>query len=473
MKLFRRVLVSVLRRKTSSLIILLITFLLGNVLAISLSITQSAQGVKDNLMNSIGGKIVLDSNVSSDAVKFMNDEDYDFSMREYYDVYSKLASKEYVKYADYNLHFNNMELVDGVEYELPRYTGERNSYSLFHGVENEKLIDEYEGKLSLIEGSKFTKEQIEKGDRVVLVSNSVTKNGQPIQIGDVVEVKTFVDVENMMTYEIERVESEVISYEVVGIFQPVENIYSDIQNYIYPFYVPNKSLIDLCVNDIELERGHQILDKKRVWFDSSLIEVQTPDKLKHLVHAASVYVEETGVQYTSTENYVNQLLGPIESFSSLADKVLLFALFAMTTVVGLISFYFIRDRKYEIGIYLSLGIKKLYLVSQIILETLIVGLLGVMLSLGSGKVISESYSSYLLNTTIETYNEEKDKYTTGMIQMDKNDLDENQIVSEYEVVFTIEDVGYLFVLSTSTLVLSSIFPLLFIIRLKPKNILLE
>ena len=473
MKLFRRVWVSVLRRKTSSLVILLITFLLGNVLAISLSITQSAKGVKDNLMNSIGGKIVLDSGVSSDAVKYMSDEDYDFYMNEHYEIYEKLASKEYVKYADYNLHFNNMVLVDGMDYELPCYTGEKNSYSLFHGIENEKLIDEYEGKLSLIDGIKFTKEQIKQGSRVVLVSNKVLKNGKPIQIGDVIEVKTFVDVENMMKHEIERSESEVISYEVVGIFQPVENIYSDIQNYIYPFYVPNKSLIDLCDNDMKLERGYQIVDKKRVWFDSSQIEVQTADKLKHLVRAANVYIEETEVNYTSTESYVNQLLGPIESFSSLADKVLVFALFAMTTVVGLISFYFIRDRKYEIGIYLSLGVKKLHLISQIILETLVVGLLGVMLSLGSGKIISESYSSYLLDTTIKTYNEEKDKFTTGMIQMDKNDLDENQIVSEYEVVFTIKDVGYLFVLSISTLTLSSIFPLLFIIRLKPKNIMLE
>ena len=156
-----------------------------------------------------------------------------------------------------------------------------------------------------------------------------------------------------------------------------------------------------------------------------MIEVQTPDKLSHLVHAANVYIEETDVHYTSTENYVNQLLGPIESFSSLADKVLIFALFAMTTVVGLISFYFIRDRKYEIGIYLSLGIKKIELILQIILETLCVGMLGILLSLGTGKVISEGYSNYLLDTTVNITNEERDKYTTGMMAIDPNNLNQS------------------------------------------------
>ena len=77
MKLFKRILVSVWRRRVPSLVILLTTFLLGNVLAVSMSITQSAKGVEDNLLSSIGGKVSIMSDVSNpDQINIMSNDEY-------------------------------------------------------------------------------------------------------------------------------------------------------------------------------------------------------------------------------------------------------------------------------------------------------------------------------------------------------------------------------------------------------------
>lgn len=469
MKLFKRILVSVWRRRVPSLVILLTTFLLGNVLAVSMSITQSAKGVEDNLLSSIGGKVSIMSDVSNpNQINIMSNDEYIKEMNLYYDVYQKLCDRDIVRYCDFSLHFENVALLHE-EYSLPKNNNEM-VRSLLHGIENENLLDELDGKITLIEGNRFTKEEIQNGDRVALVSNEVKYNGENIKVGDTIDFSYYYEVFEDK-YEMHK--GEAMTFEVVGIYQPVRNKYSDVHQDIYPFYVPNNALIELVKEYNQAIENKMVLGNNKPWFNSSIVQVHKADDLDLLIYAANAYQEKYGISYESTKSFVNRLLGPIETFSCISEKVFIFSLVAMTIVVGLISFYFIRDRKHEIGIYLSLGIKKIELILQIILETLCVGMLGILLSLGTGKVISEGYSNYLLDTTVTITNEERDKYTTGMMAIDPNNLNQSDIINDYEIVFTIEDIQNVFVLGGVTLILSSIFPLVYIMSLKPKNIMLE
>lgn len=469
MKLFKRILVSVWRRRVPSLVILLTTFLLGNVLAVSMSITQSAKGVEDNLLSSIGGKVSIMSDVSNpDQINIMSNDEYNQEMNLYYDVYQKLCNRDIVRYCDFSLHFENVAFVQE-GYSVPRNNNEM-VRSLLHGIDNENLLDELDGKIALVEGNRFTKEEIQNGERVVLVSNEVKYNGEDIKVGDTIDFSYYYEVfEN----EYEMHKGEPMTFKVVGIYQPVRNKYSDVHQGIYPFYVPNNALIELVKEYNQAIENKMVLGNNKLWFNSSIVQVHKADDLDLLIHAANTYQEKYGISYESTKSFVNRLLGPIETFSNISEKIYIFSLIAMTIVVGLISFYFIRDRKHEIGIYLSLGIKKIELILQIILETLCVGMLGILLSLGTGKVISEGYSNYLLDTTVTITNEERDKYTTGMMAIDPNNLNQSDIINDYEIVFTIEDIQNVFVLGGVTLILSSIFPLVYIMSLKPKNIMLE
>ena len=166
MKLFKRILVSVWRRRVPSLVILLTTFLLGNVLAVSMSITQSAKGVEDNLFSSIGGKVSIMSDVSNpDQINILSNDEYNQEMNLYYDVYQKLCDRDIVRYCDFSLHFENVDFVhEG--YSLPRNNNEM-VRSLLHGIDNENLLDELDGKIALIEGKRFTKDEIQNGEKVV------------------------------------------------------------------------------------------------------------------------------------------------------------------------------------------------------------------------------------------------------------------------------------------------------------------
>ena len=227
------------------------------------------------------------------------------------------------------------------------------------------------------------------------------------------------------------------------------------------------------MDEIKTNSEKRVSGNYRYFIYSSIIEASSAKELDLLIYAANTYKEKYKFQYESTESFVSQFIGPIETFSTISNNVFIFSMIATVIIVGLISFYFIRDRKYEVGIYLSLGIKKYKLCLQIIMETLLVGLLGLMLSCGSGYFISQKYSDLLLDTVIKTSNEEKDKYTIGMSMIDPNNISSDDLISQYEIVIEVEDVVYLFGMNSITLILSSIFPLVYIMNLKPKNIMLD
>ena len=68
MNVFKRVWISITRRKIATLIFFLFTFLMGNVLICAESIAQSGENTQNHLLNRIGGKIVLtDTSLFSDA----------------------------------------------------------------------------------------------------------------------------------------------------------------------------------------------------------------------------------------------------------------------------------------------------------------------------------------------------------------------------------------------------------------------
>ena len=472
MKLFKRVWISVLERKTATLIMLLTTFLFGNVIAISLSISQSSQGVKDNLLESIGGMMTVTSAVSDPMNARNQDDEYEEMMNNHYKIYTSLKNKDVVKYADYNLRMENLHLVSD-EYVLPRY--DQSDDSIVNGVSNPYLIDEKEGKLSIIEGSEFNENQIKNGDNVVIVSNKVTKDGQSLKIGDEIELVLTMDVINRETMHYESIRSEPISFKVIGIFQPVENIYSEVKKFVHPFYMPNQTIVNLQVkyNEMIEDAPYEVAQKNKIWIGATTIVVNRPNQLGRIISQAETLLEFYTFEYKTTKHVVDQMVGPINLFAQVSSNVFIFALIAMTIIIGLVSFYFIRDRKHEIGIYMSLGMNKIELIGQIILETLLIGLLGIILSLGSGHIISQKYSDYLLETTIYTFNEEKDKYTVGMEMIDIDNITNEDIVSTYETKISIEDISYIIVVSLSTMILSSVFPLVYILRLDPKKVLMN
>ncbi|MGN1343556.1 MAG: FtsX-like permease family protein [Traorella sp.] len=471
MKLFKRVEISILRRKTFSLVLLLFTFLMGNVMAVSITISQSSEGIKENLLARLGGKVILESDLSDlESAKKMNDDKYDKEWKTFLEIYQKLSQEEYIEYADLNLHYNNLYLKNEETYHLNKPVLFEQSY--VHGVESKVFVDEKEEKLNLIEGEYFTQEMLDKGENVMIVSNKITHNGQPLKIGDEVEFSFVIYGFDNQSYETIQLINEDVTYRIIGIYQQIENKYSDIQIELENFYVPNQSILKYATKEKEIKTNYKIL-QNQVWIDQCILRVDSLEHFKRFKEIAENLTLDTNITPLSSEDTIEGLLGPIQVFSNISKNIFWFSMIAMSLISGLITFYFVKDRKHEMGIYLSLGMRKMELIVQIILETLAVGMLGIFLSIGSGRIISESYSDYLLNHTIYYEKSEKDKYTIGHESLNPDQLSSEDIVSTYEVVITMQDIMILISVGCITLLISSGLPLSYILRLKPKNIMLN
>ena len=63
--------------------------------------------------------------------------------------------------------------------------------------------------------------------------------------------------------------------------------------------------------------------------------------------------------------------------SKLSKYVLIVAIIATVLITGLVVLLFLRDRKHELGIYLSLGERRGRVVGQILIEVMVVAFIGI------------------------------------------------------------------------------------------------
>lgn len=474
MNLIKRVFVSITRRKVASLVILLVAFLMGNVMAVSISIQQSGQNIERNLLERIGGKIVLTgANISASRnVLSLDETSYNLQMNRFMEIYDYLASKNNIAYADYSLHFDGIDLVEGQNIELDESVQYPNGYSILHGIENRELIDEKERYIQFTNGEKFTEEQMKNGDNVLIVNEAVFIDGRPVKPNDVIEFEIKIEEYDPETNKFIITDKETFSYQVVGTFQVIDNKFSDVKNSnnIQMFYTPNQNVKNIYQKYSEMSSNERFQSK--YWIDSATIVVSSSEYLFQLSESANSIVEEENypITVTSTLDTVEKLISPVKSISAISQNILLFSMIAMTIILGLVSFYFIRDRKKEIGIYMSLGIRKSHLMLQIILESVLTGMVAIFLSIGSGWLISQQYSSSLLKNSLEVEESEYEEYMTDTLNYE---LLAQDVTDNYKITITFEDVSILIILSFSTILLSTAFPLFYIMRLDPKEILLE
>lgn len=442
MNLFQRVIASITRRKIPTLVIFIVTFLLGNVLFVSLSIQQSSNKIKEHLLYNLGGKLYLKSDMNDrHSVSSMYEEEYERKMNQYLDIYEKLKKDEHVAYADINFEWNGLTLVDKENYMLNESNQEISSQ--LHGVSHENLVDIKEKKIQLTQGNTFTASQMNEGEAVILTQDNLYYNDMPIQVGDKLAFTN---------------DEEVFEYTVIGLFSPIGNKYSDIQSEVPLFVVPNQNLVEMMQKNVADSRY-----KDRLYISSSMIRVKEPKDLEQLVQSATALLGKSGITFVTTQDTVSLLLGPIENFSNISQNVVWFSMVAMAIVVALISFYFIRDRKFEIGIYKSMGLQKSHLIAQFLLEILFVGWIGIACSIASGNLLAQKYSDYIFNTEVEIQQEEMMKYM-GI-------EDENVFLEEYDVEIQVTQILSLVVIGTLSLVVAATLPLLYMVVLDPKKIL--
>lgn len=141
-------------------------------------------------------------------------------------------------------------------------------------------------------------------------------------------------------------------------------------------------------------------------------------------------------------------------------------------ILSLVLTFWIQGRIHETGILLSIGVPKFKILSQYVIELLIISVLGFSLAFFSGQVIAQEIGDSLVErASKETVQDIKGQF--GGMNLG-NDVDSQMIthtVNDIDVKITYNEMIYVWVVGVAIIIVSVGLSSLSIICLKPKEIL--
>ena len=235
-----------------------------------------------------------------------------------------------------------------------------------------------------------------------------------------------------------------VEFEVVGIFSGektnnFEGLSSDfIENTVYTDYNSSQKLLDYSSNNkvTSVEYG-----------------VNNPTELDDIINN----VESLGINNISVsksnKNY-ELVTSSVESVTKLTNMIRIGSVIVGVVILSLVLMFWIRERLYEIGVLLSLGISKINLILQFVVETLMVTIFGFLSALGLEFILLK----YLSSNITKVFSEDLPKIISD--ELTKISINGSNIIGVIIVMITI-------------VIISVIVALLPILKTKPKKILTQ
>ena len=235
-----------------------------------------------------------------------------------------------------------------------------------------------------------------------------------------------------------------VEFEVVGIFSGektnnFEGLSSDfIENTVYTDYNSSQKLLDYSSNNkvTSVEYG-----------------VNNPTELDDIIkNVESLGINNISVS-KSNKNY-ELVTSSVESITKLTNMIRIGSVIVGVVILSLVLMFWIRERLYEIGVLLSLGISKINLILQFVVETLMVTIFSFLSALGLEFILLK----YLSSNITKVFSEDLPKIISD--ELTKISINGSNIIGVIIVMITI-------------VIISVVVALLPILKTKPKKILTQ
>lgn len=314
------------------------------------------------------------------------------------------------------------------------------------------MTDFVSGTYKVTEG-----EMITNFDEYECVISSELATLNEVTVGSKITLKNPND--NEKTYE----------FTVTGIYtdnsntNDAKNMYSQSANKI----ITGSGVIQLLVQD-----------------DNTLVTNITPSFIIESKDVVDLFIEEVKQKglneyYTINTNLeeLENATKSIENVKTFATTFLIITLIISGVVLFVINMINIRERKYEIGVFRTIGVSKFKLTVQFILELLIVSVIMLMIGAVCGGYLSKPIGNILLQNEIEDSKVEEQEISNnfGKGPMDMKfkgnvevqEIDAIDAVVDTYVVIELLGIGILLTL------ISSLASMISIIKFSPLTILKE
>ncbi len=371
-----------------------------------------------------------------------------------------VVNSEYVDIYAYKLSLG-VQAKSILAIQIDASAGESNNFLVdFYGSNSPK--DFIDGVSVLVEGRLPNDDEITNGSSVVVLEENVLKSNR-LSIGDTIELDFSID-----DGEVVR-----ISHEIIGVYKTsaVVNQYAG-ENQTTAFYPQNK--IYTPFNEL-LNIGVSQEDLDNVLIDGTLITLNDPEDLELFRSEAEEKINFNYGMLDSNDDLYNNLVGPIESLGFISNILVASIVITGGFIIGLITALTINDRKSEIGILLAVGESKFKIVSQFVLEVVLIAIIAFSVSLFTGELLGQQVSETLLDSeifgTVEAVEENKEFGKRGMASNKKVDTKAAEESADMDISLDFSVLIQLFSMGVVLTVVSTAIPSLYVMRFNPKQIL--
>lgn len=510
MNYLKRARISIARNKGKSILLFFIIFVLANVIAGALAIQDGSKQVAEKIKSELGAVVTIE--MDHEAIDQLMEEDpeqvesiYDTITPPSKEVVTKIGELPYVKNYDYTSYGTVgsesmkayidpiiQEEREQMEGEGSRSPDDYEKYYAFNtqGIHYNKVLAIEEGRAELVEGRVFTPEEIEAGASVGLISKELAELNN-LKVGDKMPLTYYeLDYDKEPTEEGFVKEQYDLPIEIIGIYKDltikdkVEGKKQDEhmlayqkQEKVNKIYVPNGYVREISklayaayVAEAEAN-GEEVQEVDDFEFYDPIYILQKPEDVEAFKEEAQLLLPEYSILKANSDQY-EEIAGPVASVSKIAKFVMIAAVVATVIIITLVVLLFLRDRKKEFGIYLAIGEKKGKVVGQMLAEVLTISLIAITLAVFSGNLIAKNVSTGLIEQQVAQQEDDlMGGYSYSMNGFDA-DVTTEDVVEAYEVKITPAYIGTMYGVGLGTVIVATIIPMTYLVRLNPKKILL-
>ena len=248
-----------------------------------------------------------------------------------------------------------------------------NAYAYISGVKNETI--------TIKDGTYFDEDSTDK----VMISYEFAELNS-LKVGDQIKLK------NIYT------EKE-IPLTIIGIYDSSENRADGNTMYM------NTATAAKFLSTDDYNSGNYDVDNVNFYMISSDRAEEFTDK----INQEFTELTENNLKVAVDTSEYDSMASSIESVGGFASTILIIVIVAAVIIITLIVTINVKDRRYEIGVLMSLGASKKNIVGQIVTELLIVGTLGFALASVTGTIFAGTLGNLILEnqTTASTKQSEQ------------------------------------------------------------------
>ena len=459
MSTLKRAFLYTMRKKTKTLILFLVLVTISTFILTGLSIYKAADDSALSLRQSVGGSIRLELDENNRKnwqyqqaaggmlVEYVGTPITD---RDIQKIMSIDGVKAYNGIGDGDVYAKDFDFISGISF------GAEIDDSRLPSVTNSEYFNFFTRKaFQLVEGRHIK----EDDDHVVLISSAIAEKNN-LKLGDTITVQCCFD----------NGDYPDVKLKVVGIYE-----YKGDTN---PFHTTSTDKRNRLI--IDHKAMQEIMQRDVIQYDNGVdFYVDDPREMEKIAsQIKALDLDWNSFTLTMDNSAYEAVASPLTAMQNLIVWLIVGCIVVSVSILILILSMWIKQRRYETGILLSIGITKGNIVFQYIVEVLLIAVVAFGLSYFTSSLLSQGVSDLIFNQVAESQPipeielpDDGSEYLDITGQYIPYDSSNMEMVESVQVNVNPNNLLYVYVLGAFLIVLSVSAASITVIQMKPKKIL--